>query len=377
MNEDRRKWAKSILDKVIMKMETVVLRNRGKICYTTDSNGLYDDRSKGNLVYWWTNGMWGGILWELYSLTENPIYQEEAIYVEQVLDTNLHDYDRGLTHDNGFKWLPTSVYRYRTTGFAESRNRALLAASHLAGRFNESGRFIRAWNDKPDCDDRGWAIIDCMMNLPLLYWASDELDDPRFRKIAIAHADTTIKNFFRTDGSVSHIVSFDINTGERICEIGGQGYSPESAWTRGQAWSIYGFAMSYFHTKERKYLDASICSADYFISQIPADGLIPVDFKAPKIPHWEDSTAAAIAAAGMLLIATLDKDSSERMEENAFLLIKSLVDKRCAFDNGCDNILKRCSEAYHRDNHDFPIMYADYFFIDALIRMAGFDFPVW
>ena len=375
--DDYRKWAEEILGKLKEKMTAVVDRNRGKICYTTDESGRFDDRSKGNLVFWWTNGMWGGILWELFALTGNQMFREEAVWVESVLDTNLWDYDRGLTHDNGFKWLPTSVYRYRMEKSPEARNRALLAASHLAGRYNASGRFIRAWNDKPNCDDRGWAIIDCMMNLPLLYWASDELSDPRFSEIAMAHADTTIDNFFRPDGSVAHIVEFDPQTGKKVREIGGQGYADDSAWTRGQSWSIYGFAMSYFHTKERRYLDAAIRSADYFIANIPADGLIPVDFKAPAEPHLEDSTASAIAAAGMLLIAKLDPDTEERMVGNAYHLLKSLVEKRCSLGTDKDNILEKCSEAYHRDRHEFPIMYADYFFIDALIRLAGIDFPVW
>ena len=374
---DYKEWAEGVLDEIKRKMAVVVARNRGKICYTTDEAGHFDDRSRGDLVYWWTNGMWGGILWELHALTGDPMFRDEAIWVESVLDTNLWDYDRGLTHDNGFKWLPTSVYRYRKEKSPEARNRALLAASHLAGRYNAAGHFIRAWNDKPGCDDRGWAIIDCMMNLPLLYWASDELDDPRFREIAMAHADTTISSFFRPDGSVSHIVEFDTLTGKRLREIGGQGYADESAWTRGQSWSVYGFAMSYLHTSERRYLEAAIRSADYFIENIPEDGLIPVDFKAPEEPHLEDSTAAAIAAAGMLLIAQLDPQSAERMRDGACRLLKALVDKRCSLGTDKDNILEKCSEAYHRDRHEFPIMYADYFFIDALMRLAGADFPVW
>ena len=125
----------------------------------------------------------------------------------------------------------------------------MLAAGNMAGRFNLAGNFIRAWNNWDDVDRRGFAIIDCMMNLPLLYWASEETTDPRFKMMAVAHADTAMKTFVREDGSVNHIVVFDPFTGKMVENLGGQGDGEGSAWTRGQSWRIYGFSLSHGYTR--------------------------------------------------------------------------------------------------------------------------------
>lgn len=154
--------------------------------------------------------------------------------------------------------------QFKLLGHEDSRRRAMTAASHLAGRFNPAGQFIRAWNQP---ERVGWAIIDCMMNLPLLYWASEETKDPRFRHIARLHADTTLREFLRLDGSTHHIVCFDPETGERQEALGGQGYDPNSAWSRGTAWAIYGMALSARYTGDQRYIDAAKRSAD-FSSQI-------------------------------------------------------------------------------------------------------------
>lgn len=165
---------------------------------------------------------------------------------------------------------------------ADARRRGLHAAQLLAGRFNPAG-YIRAWNDfpDPDTDTRGWAIIDCLFNIPLLYWASEETNDPRFKKIAMTHADTVAANFVREDGSVRHIVQFDPETGAFVRDYGGQGYAQGSSWTRGQTWALYGFVMSYKHTGAVRYLAMAQKVAEYFIAHIPADGRIPVDFCQP------------------------------------------------------------------------------------------------
>ena len=157
----------------------------------------------------------------------------------------------------GFMFLPTAVADYKLTGNARSRKTALHAANLLAGRFNPAGGFIRAWNQSEDKDTRGWAIIDSMLNISLLYWASEETKDPRFRKIAMMHADTTKAHFVRPDGSVKHIVEFDPETGEAVRSYGGQGYKEGSSWTRGQGWAVYGFVISYLHTGKQEYLDTA------------------------------------------------------------------------------------------------------------------------
>ncbi|RKM57996.1 glycosyl hydrolase family 88 [Butyrivibrio sp. X503] len=371
LTEDEKKWIDTTLKKISVKMEEVTKRNLDKIPYTTDKYGRFDDKS-GKDICWWTNGFWGGIMWQLYKLTGNEMYKKEAIGVEDKLDENLMNIE-GLDHDNGFKWLPTSVCRYKLFNNKESYNRAMLAATNMAGRFNMVGKFIRAWNNWDDVDRRGFAIIDCMMNLPLLYWASEETTDPRFEMIARAHADTARKVFVRDDGSVNHIVIFDPETGEIVGKPGGQGYGEGSSWTRGQSWGIYGFTLSYKYTGDEKYLDTAKEIANYVLSQIPDSCLIPIDYRQPDDIKLEDSTAAAITASGLIELsqATGDDELSDKYLDAAFKLLKTLDEKRISWSEDTDNLLNNCAVDYHGDGHNMSIIYGDYYFIEAMMKLAG------
>ena len=261
------------------------------------------------------------------------------------------------------------------TGSERSKNRLILAANDLAGRFNPAGNFIRAWNDGGDGERAGWAIIDCMMNLPLLYNVSDLLKDPRFRQIAVRHADTVRKAFLRADGSVCHIVEFDPETGERIRSQGGKGYAHGSSWTRGQAWALYGFILSSLHTRKKEYLDTSAKVADRFIARIPENGLIPCDFDQPARPAYEDSTAAAIAACGLIELAKAAEES--RYREAAEKLLNALAEHRLNLDKDCDHLLEKCTAAYHDSQHDFTIIYGDYYFTEAVMKLCGKETFIW
>ncbi len=372
-------WAKEALDKVIAKEKAVVSRNKGKIPYTAH-NHVFDDKAKDNIC-WWTNGFYGGLLWQLYKETGDDSYKEAAEDIEEKLDANFLDYN-GMDHDSGFKWLLTAVADYKFTGNEKSKNRGLLAAANLAGRYNINGKFIRAWNDWGDGrDTRGWAIIDCMMNLPLLYWASDELDDPRFRHIAVSHANTAMKNFIREDGSSRHIVEFDLNKEGFVREYGGQGYAEGTAWTRGQTWAIYGFVMSYIHTRDKKYLETSKRVADFFIDHLPDSNIVPVDFLQPKEPAYEDSTAAAIASCGLLHLAAelkdIDDKSAVKYEDAALKIMKTLTEERCDFDPEHDDLVLNCTAAYHDNDHHFPIIYGDYYYVEALLYILGKGEYLW
>lgn len=366
-------WVNQVSDRIKEKMEKVAGRTKGILPYTTE-DGRFDDWTEKN-VCWWTNGFWGGIMWQLYHATKNPLYEERAKENEETLDRNLM-LAWGLDHDNGFKWLPTSVANYRLTHNEESKNRGLLAANNLAGRFNLAGSFIRAWNDPGDGKTNGWAIIDCMMNLPLLYWASKETNDPRFNHIAIAHAKTAANYFVREDGSVNHIVEFDPQTGEFVRTYGGQGYSEGSTWTRGQAWAVYGFTLTYIHTQKEEFLETAKKTGDYFIKNIPNTGLIPVDFCQPEDCLLQDSTAAAIAACGLLELAKLVEDG-ETYKEAAIRLLKALVDNNCNWSSDTDNILEKCTGAFHDEKHEFSIIYGDYFFIEAIWKLTNQELFIW
>lgn len=371
-------WAQETLERTAHKLEKVAQRSAEKIPYTT-VDGVHDDKSGDKEIGWWTNGFWGGIMWQMYTLTGKEIYRNIAEQNENKLDADLMDYEK-LDHDNGFKWLPTAVADYRVTGNRSSKNRGLLAAGNLAGRYNCAGKFIRAWNDWPNSrvDRRGWAIIDCMMNLPLLYWASEETGDPRFSQIAANHADTAMKAFIRGDGSANHIVEFDPASGEMIKSYGGQGYGEGSSWTRGQSWGLYGFMLSYLHTQNNAYLETAERIANYFIANIPDSGLIPVDFRQPEDVKLEDSTAAAIASCGLIELARQKDGRQQKIYLNAALkMLQALTKNSFNWNEEEDNLLTKCTAAYHDEKHEFSIIYGDYFFLEALMKLTDKELFIW
>lgn len=378
-----REWADQIIEKIREKMEWVSKKNQDKIPYQTDKNGDYDDRSdlskKWNVddgLNWWTNGFWGGIMWLLYQDIKKEHYAQIARNSEKKLARCFEDF-YGLHHDVGFMFQPTAVMDWRLTGNKDSRKIGLHAANLLAGRFNPAGKFIRAWNDTAD-DTRGWAIIDCLMNLSLLYWASEETKDPRFRQIAMLHADTVQKNFVRPDGSVCHIVEFDPESGIMVRSLGGQGYKEGSSWTRGQGWAIYGFTISYLHTKKEEYLETAGKVADYCLSQISESGIIPVDFRQPKEPAWEDSCGACVIASGLLTLAEcLTENKKERYQDAAVKILSTIAEKRADFGKDCDAIVQNCSSAYHVPKHHITMSYADYYFIEAIYKIREIGQFLW
>lgn len=367
-------WVTEASKKIKTKLEAVAKRNTNTIPYTS-TNGMFDDCS--NRIGWWTNGFWGGILWQLYHTTHQEFYREIALNLEKKLDENLTD-PQCMDHDSGFKWLPTAIANYRETGDWDGYRRGWTAANDLAGRFNPAGKYIRAWNDWGTVKNAGIAIIDCMMNLPLLYWASEQTKDPRYAQIANLHAQTVIKHFVREDGSVIHIGEFDPITGEFLQSRAGQGYCHGSSWTRGQAWGLYGFVLSFLHTRREEYLDCAVKIADYFISHIPESGFIPVDFCQPADITWEDSSAAAIAACGLLELAKAIGDGERSIYHQAALkLLKTLYDERCDWSVNTDAIVTKCTAAYSDANHEFTIIYGDYYFIEAIFKLTGEELFIW
>lgn len=381
MNQKDCEWLKETLEKTMKKIDIVSDRSKGIIPYTT-VNGRFDDKAtsnNGNDINWWTNGFYGGMLWFMYEETKNEKYKDMA---RDIADKLSACFDRfyNLDHDMGFLWMPTDVADYRLTGNDDGRRRGLHAANILAGRFNPVGNYIRAWNDgigkeNGPTSNVGWCIIDCMMNLPLLYFASEETKDPRFKQIAMLHADMALKNFIRDDGSVNHIVEINPETGEFVQSFGGQGYGLGSSWTRGQSWALYGFYLSYYHTHEERYLNAAKKIAAYFIENIPENGLIPVDFRQPKEPAYEDSTAACISSCG--LIELYKETGDEKYLNAAVKMLKALSENRCDFTDKTDNIVNYCTASYHSNDHHFAIIYGDYFFLEALLKLKGNGLFIW
>jgi unsaturated chondroitin disaccharide hydrolase len=217
-----------------------------------------------------------------------------------------------------------------------------------------------------------------MMNLPLLYWAYEESGNPSFLHIAMNHADTAAKVFIRPDGSSRHIVEFDPVTGDWNGSYGGQGMSYGSSWTRGQGWALYGFTLSYMHTKKERYLETAERVADYFISCIPESGLIPVDFYQDPSCDWRDDTAGAIAACGLIELSKVTKNwKKQKYMDAAIRLLKAIDEKGCNYDPNVDELLEKCTAAYNETDHNFPMIYADYYFIEAIWKLTGDELFIW
>ncbi|WP_088104843.1 glycoside hydrolase family 88 protein [Halalkalibacter urbisdiaboli] len=331
--------------------------------------------------HWWTAGFWPGQLWLVYRDTKDESLKTIAEQCEEKLDKVITDYYR-LDHDMGFMWTLTSIARYKLLGKEDSKRRALLVANLLMGRFNVNGHFIRAWNPWfEDDDNRGYAIIDCAMNLPLLFWATEETEDPRFKAVAMKHADTILEHFIEADGSVHHIVHFDPETGERIEFVGGQGYAPNSAWSRGTAWAIYGLTLAYEHTGQDRYLQAAKKVAHFFISNLPEDFVPHWDFRIPEeVTPYRDSSAGAIAAPGLLLLAEkvppTEAPIYKKAGEN---ILHSLYEHYGDWENPNEDglILEGTSHYPEQKYLKNPLIYGDYFFVEGVARLKGYTELFW
>lgn len=380
--EQNKQWIEDTWAKLDKKLSRVAVKSRDKIPYTTEK-GVHDNRVATE-PDWWTNGFWGGMMWLMYKATGNEEYKTTARRSEELLNPALFDF-RKLHHDVGFMWHLTSGADYRITGNEKAGNVNLLAASTLFSRYNVDGGFIRAWNDWESGENHeGWTIIDCLMNIPLLYWASDEIGDDRFKKIAMRHADMALRDHIRPDGSVNHIVEHDTSNGEVVKVYGGQGYSDTSCWSRGLAWAVYGTVLSYIYTGKKEYLDAAKKTADYFITHVMTyNYLTPVDFSAPREPLYFDSTAGVCTACGLLEIAKcVPEAESYSYTMAAIKLLKATDEKFCNYSEGEDAIVMMGTERYPHNEQDFnglhiPIIYGDFFFVEAIYKLMGNEFLIW
>ena len=366
--KENEKWIAQTWDKLEAKLSKTAVKSRNKLPYTT-KNGEHDSREAS----YWTNGFWGGLMWLMYKETGNEEFRKTAEKSEEMLDEALFDY-KSLHHDVGFMWHLTSGASYRITGNTKSLNRNLFAASTLFSRYNIDGEFIRAWNVPwGDCDTSNWSIIDCLMNLPLLYWASDELCDDRFKRIGMKHADMACIQHIREDGSINHIVEHSREKCELVKVHAGQGYSETSCWTRGLSWAVYGTILSYIHTGKKEYLDAAIKTADYYIEKAQKCGFItPIDFDMPDEPYYIDTTAGMCTACGLIEISKAT--GNKKYLEAAIKTLRAIDEKYCDYSESEDSIVQMGSELYPRNEIHFtrvhmPIIYGDFFFVEAILKL--------
>lgn len=321
---------------------------------------------------WWTGGFWPGLMWQLFAATGDETFRTEARRTQDMLTAEFRTY-RLLNHDVGFMYLLSCGADYKLCGGEQQRIDTLHAASLLMGRFNPVG-YIRAWNEEAKM---GYAIIDCMMNLSLLFWASRQLKDPRFANVAKIHADMTLREFLREDGSVSHIIEIDPATGKRVQEHPGQGYCLGSSWSRGQAWGLYGFTLAYMNTRDERYLDAAKRIAAYFVAHIRPDGLTDCDFCQPAGEERIDNIAGACAACGLLELHKLTGDG--QWKAAAEKLVDGLLDHCMDWSEERCGLLTHCTASYHDDGagRHTNITYGDYFLVEAIAKLNGTDPMLW
>lgn len=384
--EENLPWAEELFEALEKKLSLMSERSRDKIPSNIDENKMHNSTSPAD----WVSGFWGGLNLLMYKKTGKECYLLTAKSTEKQQDGVFSDFEI-FHHDVGFMWHILSGAIYRITGDERSKNRNLWAASSLMSRFVLGGNFIRAWNDSnakgwPARPVKNWTIIDCMMNLPLLYWASEVIEDDRFKRVAMMHADKALETHIRPDGSVIHIVEHDRDSGEVVETFGGQGYGDGSSWSRGQAWGLYGFVLSYLATKEVRYLDAAKRIANYFIASCIDDWLPRVDFRAPDEPTYYDTSAATCAVSGLLeLSKALPENEGGSYALAAVNILKAVTEKFLNKDPANDELLSNGTERYpvpgkysekiagvHR-----TLIYADYFLVEAILKLLGEEFNPW
>lgn len=323
----------------------------------------------------WVDGFWSGQLWLAYAETQDPVFFEAARAQRPYFIARL---DRPETHDHdlGFLYTLTLVADHVLTGDEEACRGALRAADALAGRYNPRGRFIPAWNWQSNGDpNRGRIIIDCMENLNLLFWAAAQTGQTCYRDIAVAHAHTTIDTIVRADASTYHSFVCDPDTGEPLYGQTVQGFADDSCWSRGQAWGIHGFAMAYRYAGNERFRVTAIRLADYALARLPDDGVPYWDFLlTDDAPCYRDSSAGAIMAAGLFLLADVldDEAKAAHYRASARAILDGLIAGYTTFDHPqAEGLLTQGASHVAHGYCDNMLPYGDYFFIEALLRAQG------
>jgi rhamnogalacturonyl hydrolase YesR len=326
-----------------------------------------DGNFRGTTSTEWTSGFYPGSLWYMYEYTQDKKWETAARQWTAGLEKEKLN---TRTHDLGFMLYCSFGNGYRLTNDPAYKEILLQGAKSLSTRFNEKTGCIRSW------DHGKWqfpVIIDNMMNLEFLFWATRVSGDSSFYKIAVTHANTTMKNHFRPDNSSYHVVDYDTLTGNVARRATAQGYADESAWARGQAWGLYGYTVMYRETKDPKYLDQAVKIADFYLGHpnLPKDKVPYWDFNAPGIPNEErDASAAAIAASGLLELSQYVKNGKKYFTA-AEQMLASLSTPVYMAKPGSNNHFVLMHSVGHKpakSEIDIPLVYADYYYIEGLLR---------
>lgn len=334
----------------------------------------------------WTTGFWTGVLWLSYEYTGDEAFRKAAeIHVDSFL-TRIEEKIDVNHHDMGFLYSLSCVAAYKLTGNETAKKAALLAADHLAERYREVGKFLQAWGN-PGEPKEYRLIIDCLLNLPILYWAAEVTGDNSYAEKAENHIKTAMKCVLRPDNSTYHTHFIDMVTGEPTEGVTHQGNRNNSAWARGQAWGVYGVALSYRYLKNPEYIDIFCRVTDYFIEHLPED----------LVPYWDfdfdtgsseprDSSASAIAICGILEMAEyLDEETAARYLEAADKMLAALI-RHCANTDFTKSNGILLHGTYARDSRENTCTnrgvdecntWGDYFYMEALTRRLKKWNPYW
>lgn len=323
----------------------------------------------------WTSSFWTGMLWLAYELTGDSKYRLVAEHqlasykrrIEEQLETD--------THDLGFLYSLSAVAQYKVTGNVQARETALQAAELLAGRYFPKAGIIQAWGDLRDPEQCGRMIIDCLLNLPLLYWASETSGHSYFGEYARTHVAQASRYLVRPDFSTYHTYYMDVETGTPKYGNTHQGYADDSCWSRGQAWGIYGFMLSYKYTQDASLVELSKKLARYFLARTPEDGIVYWDLIFTEGTGQEkDSSASAIAACGMLELADQLQETDpdkEWFRNTALEILSALTARYTTKDQPASNgILKH--SVYNKPRGmgiDECTIWGDYYYFEGLVRL--------
>ncbi|MBE2224952.1 MAG: glycoside hydrolase family 88 protein [Anaerolineae bacterium] len=324
----------------------------------------------------WLAAFWPGLLWLSDAVSNDPIFRETAVSLLPTFYTRL-DTQTHITHDLGFLYSLSARAQWQQTGDDAAAQLALVAAAQLWKRYRRPGHYIQAWGPVGDAEKGGLIIADTMMNLPLLFWASEQTGDDRYHEAAYHHAQNSRQFLIREDGSSFHTYFFNQETGEPLKGSTHQGFAEDSCWARGHAWLIYGFALAAQWCDDPQFLEAAKQTAVFFLNNLPADNIPLWDF---RLSHdelaYRDSSAAAIAACGLLRIAAITGDETFRAQGN--LLIDALIHECLETNPAGQGLLKH--GALHIPKGWAPddyLIFGDYFFLEALLTRKNKNPDFW
>jgi hypothetical protein len=347
-------------------MADVMKEKPGLLPRTIDTSGNLVTAGPG----WWTSGFFPGCLWYLYEYSNDEMFRDYAIEMTERIEK---EKDNKGTHDLGFMLYCSYGNGLRITGDEPYKDVLLTGARSLSTRFRPNIGCIQSWGSR-----KGWqcpVIIDNMMNLEFLMWAFNQTGDSSFYKIAVIHSDTTIKNHFRPDFSTWHVVSYDTISGRVETKQTAQGAADGSAWSRGQVWGLYGYTVMYRETGLQRYLDQAEHIADFLISHpnMPEDKIPFWDFNAPGIPDTNrDASAGAIMASALIELSSfVGEDKKAQYLNVAEKQLRSLSSPAYLAkegENGNFILMHSVGSLPGKSEVDVPLTYADYYFIEALLR---------